>query len=431
MEFPRVLIVSNDCLSKSSSNGRTLRNFLTGWPREALAQFYLQSGEPEFETCANYYRVTDGQALRAFLGKGHGGGVVTEEPNSKPMETAAATGGKGIGRTALTMLVRELVWNSRRWMTEDFRRWTAKFAPQVILLQAGDCGFMLRLAEDLSRQFNAPLVIFNSEGYYFKDFDYFRASGPAHWAYPLFRRQFCRTFRQTMARAKHCVYSCEPLEKAYEREFTTPSETIYTATEMVRREAKPESSGFRASYLGNLGLRRHEVLVEIATALQELSPELYLDVYGRIPDETARRALENCAGIRCRGFVSYDEVTRVMAESDLLVHGESFDPFYREDLKFAFSTKIADSLASGTCFLLYAPENLACTEYLWENRAAWVVSDPKALKPTLRTLVEQPEERSRYLGAAAALVERNHSAGPNADRFRRILQQAAEAGGQN
>lgn len=425
MEYPRVLIVSNECLSKSSSNGRTLRNFLVGWPGEKLAQFYIQPGRPDFEVCANYFRVTDGQALRAFLGKGCSGGVVTEELEEGK---AAPSGGGGVERNAATMLARELVWNSGRWKQAAFRQWAAEFAPELILLQAGDCGFMLKLARELAERFGIPLVVYNSEGYYFKDFDYFRGKGLAHWCYPLFRRYLQTQMRKTLNRTAKSIYICEPLQREYDREFGLPSETVYTATDMTRREAEPRNDVFRASYLGNLSVGRHEGLVEIANALHEISEELYLDVYGGIPDETVRRALEDCHGIRYRGFVSYDEVQRVMKESDLLVHCESFEPFYREDLKFAFSTKLADSLASGTCFLLYAAEEVACVDYLREHEAAWVVSDPAALKTTLRTLAERPEERNRYLAQAAALAERNHSAEKNAARFQEILLQAVEKG---
>lgn len=421
MEYPRVLIVSNDCLSLSSSNGRTLRNFLVGWPKEKLAQFYLQPGTPDPAVCANGCRVSDGQALRAFLGRGG-----AETGGGGAAETGGPSG--GVRRNALTMLVRELVWNSRRWMTADVHRWVEDFRPEVILLQAGDCGFMLRLAEDLSARFGAPLVIYNSEGYYFKDYDYFRAKGPAHWCYPVFSGYLRRCYRRTLPRAAGSIYNCAPLEQAYDRAFGLPSGTIYTATQVSPRETEPENPVFRTAYLGNLGVGRHEGLIQIAQALHEISPELYLDVYGAIPTDEVRQALSACPGIRYRGIVPYDQVLRVMEECDLLVHTESFDDFYREDSRFAFSTKLADSLASGVCFLLYAPEDMACARYLKENEAAWVVSERAELRETLRLLVERPEERARYLKAAAALVERNHSAEKNAARFQELLCQAAEKG---
>ena len=421
MKIPRVLVISNNCLSRTDSNGRTLQNFLEGWPKEKLAQFYIQNSLPDFSVCGNFFRVTDGQALRAFLGKGVSGGPV-EETKSASLPGNTANGGKKHARTALTMLLREAVWNSRRWFGSEFQSWLDDFAPQVVLLQAGDCGFMFRLAEDIARQYGAKLVIYNSEAYYFKPFDYFRAKGAAHWAYPLFRSAFCRQFRRTISKAACSIYICERLREDYDREFSLPSEVIYTATAQnpAVREQK-ERNGFAVSYLGNLGVGRHEPLVEIATALQEISPDLYLDIYGKIPNDTVRQAFDACSGIRYKGFVSYEQVIEVMCSSDLLVHCENFSGFYREDLKYAFSTKIADSLASGTCFLLYAPTEMACTHYLATNETAWVATERKELQEILQLLMQNPQERARYLKQAAEVVARNHSLEKNAKRFQEIL----------
>ena len=62
----KVLVISNECFSKVTSNGRTLGNFFIGWDKSCLAQFYIQNSEPDFDYCENFFRVTDRQALSAF-----------------------------------------------------------------------------------------------------------------------------------------------------------------------------------------------------------------------------------------------------------------------------------------------------------------------------------------------------------------------------
>ena len=419
---PRILIIGNECLSQSSSNGRTLRNFLVGWPKENLAQFYIHADAPDFEICDNFYCVTDGQALRAFLGKGKSGGVVTEAPKAENKQPGLK---QSRGRNAKTMLARELIWNSGRWGWKQLQQWVAEFDPQVLLLQAGDCGFMCRMARKLAKKHKIPLAIYNSEGYYFKKFDYFRAAGLAHRLYPVFYGQFCRQFRKVMKMARETIYICEPLQQDYDKVFAHSSHTVYTATGVTAAEKQPHE-GFVASYLGNLGVGRHEPLIEIGNALQKISPELKLNVYGKAPNEQVQKALESCPGICLKGFVPYEQVVEVLQQSDLLVHGESRDPFYREDLKYGFSTKMADSLASGTCFLLYAAPELACARYLRENEAAYVVSDPEELEQTLGLLVSDPEARNRYLANAKKLVEQNHREEVGVARFQEILRKAAE-----
>ena len=426
MRKPRVMVVSNECLSEGGSNGRTLRNFLVGWPKECLAQFYIHGSSPDFEVCSRYYRVTDRQALMALLYGGNGGGVVECDGNN-PIVAEEKTVGRP-RRNALTMLVRELVWSSRRWMGNGFLQWTEAYSPQLILLQAGDCAFMFRIAEGLAERYGAPLVIYNSEDYYFKTYDYFRGIGPTHWCYPLFHRHFCRVFERVVKKAKMSVYIHEFLQDAYDSTFSLPSTTIYTATKIRAEKKDTPARGFVVSYLGNLGVGRHKALIEIAEALQCVSEHVFLDVYGKMPDEKICGELEACPGIRYRGFVSYKDVVRIMCESDLLIHAENFDAFYREDLRNAFSTKIADSLASGTCFLLYAPEEMACSQYLLKHEAAHVITDRGELEGRLREIITDRSVRERYLENAARLTVENHCAERNAAMFQeRLLQVAEEA----
>lgn len=413
-QYPRLLVISNECISNVSSNGRTLRNFLEGWPTENLAQFCLRNTAPDYTVCQRYYYVSDRDALRAFLKGKPAGGQMTETATG-----GSSAGGTG-GRNPMTMLLRNLVWNSMRWAGKAFFQWVEDFSPELILLQAGDCAFMLDLARKLAKRYKIPLVIYNSEAYYFKKFDYFRSRGIKKLCYPLFRAQYCRAFRNCIRKASRSIYCCDKLKADYDKAFGLPSDVIYTVTQIA--PAAPHSNDpLKISYLGNLGVGRHESLVEIGQALQNISPALKLDVYGKIPNNTVQAAFDSCTGIAYQGFVSYDRVEELLHTSDILIHTESFTDFYRKDLKYAFSTKIADSLASGTCFVLYAPEGMACTEYLQTNHAAWVIHGQSDLQPVLAQLCKDANARKTYLQSAVSLAKENHSPLKNTETFQRIL----------
>lgn len=412
----RVLILGNHCLSQNDNNGRTLSNLLLGYPKEKLAQFCLLDGAPDFERCERFFVVSDREAVDAMVRFRRVGRRLTEADAAKLIAPRRSVK----NRNALTMLLREAVWRSGRWRRGGFREFVEEFSPEVLLLQAGDCAFMLRLARKLSKEYRIPLVIYNSEGYYFKDYDYFRAKGIAHLCFPLFRRMLRGEFRRTMRAASCAVYLCDELKAAYDAEFDCPSETIYTATQLQPSD-KPLTGPLSAVYLGNLGLCRHESLIELAEALQRVEPGALLHIYGRAPNDAVEQALRSCGAIRLHGFVPYDEVRRVMAEAPLLVHAENFSAFYRKDLEYAFSTKIADCLASGSCFLLYAPPELAVTKYLLETESAYVATDKARLETCLRLLHERPEARGRYLERAGAVAAENHNAAKNAARFCAIL----------
>lgn len=393
-----------------------MRNFLIGWDKECLAQFCLRLHNPDYEICDNYFCVTDAEALAAFKGKRSA--VTNEEPRKSDTATTARK------RNSIISYARDIVWNSGRWKSYAYKKWLSDFSPEVVLLQAGDSAFMYKLAVQIKKQFNVPLVLFNSEGYFFKNFDYFRSHGAAHLFYPIYHAHFKRWFKRAIKCADFSIYANHGLKSAYDKKFGKPSDVIYTVTELSP-ERTESHDGFVTSYLGNLGVGRQVQLVEIAKTLQSISCDLYLDVYGSA-DESVRLELESCPGIRYHGLVPYEDVKRIMYSSDLLVHVENFSDFYKKDSIYAFSTKIADSLASGVCFLLYAPSNLECYKYLEQNGAAYTAKDRDSLASTLAEIVRDEASRTKYIQAAIELVKKNHDPKKNTNHFQSIIISCAE-----
>lgn len=419
MIYPKILVISNNCFSKSDSNGRTLGNFFKNWDKSSLAQFFINKASPDYDVCEKYFCITDSQALQAVLGKRPNGTVDSHKENTVPSGDTASS--KGHKRNALTMMIRNFVWNTNAWKRSGFDKWVEDFAPEAVLLQAGDSAFMFRLARKIASKYGIPLFIYNSEGYYFKKFDYFKSKGIYHLLYPLFYRNFRREFKRTQKTASYTFYICDELKNAYDKEFGSKSIVLYTATFLKPFEMSPHNNGFITSYLGNLGVGRHEGLIEIANTLQKISSDYFLDVYGKIPNNTVKTAFDNCVGIRYHGVIPYGEVIRVMENSDLLVHTESFSEFYKEDLKFAFSTKIADCLASGRCFLLYSPDNMASFKYLNGKKLAFTVSSKEELEDTLRAIINGGVNREKYLSNAVRAAAEKHNSEKNSKIFLNII----------
>lgn len=414
----RLLIFANNCISKTNSNGRTIANLLADYPRDLVAQFYIHGPTPDFDRCGSFFRVSDGDALNAFLKRKKVGAYVSCEDENIPQQTS----GNGRKRNAATMLLRDLAWSLGNWKRGGFWKFVEDFQPEVLLLQAGDSPFMFKLSVKVSKRYKIPLVIYSSEDYPFKNHDYFRAKGFAHALYPVFRSRLCYCFGKAMKHAAYAIYNSEYLQQTHNEKYKLPSTVIYTATQI--EPAKQPAEKFSAVYLGNMALNRHLQLIEIAQTLHDISKEAYLDVYGKAPSKEVEDAFAQCEAVRFNGFVSYEEVIEILQKSALLVHAESFDDFYRKDLKHAMSTKIADSLGSGNCFLLYAPEEMACTRYLQDKKVAYVVSHREQLREVLEKLILQPESRRTYLSAAQKLVKENHNSDLCAKKFRSVISEA-------
>lgn len=419
MFYPRILIVSNNCLSKSDSNGRTLGNFVSAWPKENVAQFCIHDRDKDWDVCSNYYVISDAQAVKAFvLGKKFDGRkTVCEKEAAVSSRTAMK---KGVARTPASMLLRDITWKSLRWKKETFDSWVDEFDPEVVLFQAGDLPAFYDIAVKLAKDRNIPLVIYNSEEYYFKDYCYFGEDASFKWLYPLFRRKLKKSVRNALQYAAGSIYISDYLKELYDNEFGKRSITLMTsATENVGPDAPTNETGATRAiiYGGNLGIGRHKALIDIGNALQKINPTLKIDVYGKCDDQEIAQELNSCSGINYAGMIPYSDLQEKTRRARLLIHVESMKPYYVRDIKYGFSTKIADSLASGVPFFVYASSELTSVQYLSENKCAIIATDEKQLVDKLKCALFDEQARSLCITNARQIATMNHNQEKNKKRF--------------
>lgn len=411
---PKVLVLSINCFSKNGSNGRVLSELFEGWDTDCLSQFYIYSEKPNTFVCKNYFRITDGEAMRSFFSwRKYGQKIVPEES----VEVNVSV--KRVNRNPLSYLCRDIIWRSGRWQSKKFWDWIEEFKPDCILLQADNSSFMPKLALKISKKYNLPIVIFNTENYYFKKHNYFTGKGFG-FVYPFYRLLQIRKFRKLMKKSTVEIYNSKPLAELYEKEFGKKGHVIYQATSLLPFEKKESSDLIRFCYAGNLGLNRHKSLIEMAKALQNIDSSIIIDVYGNADKYVADELLQ-AKGIYYHGVVSYEEVLHAIKKSDFVCHVESFEPKMVKDLVTAFSTKISDYLASGRCFVLYADKTLACSKYLLENDCALVITNHDEMQVKLEELVKSISLQNRYIDNAVAIAKVNHNSKVNSDRFKQII----------
>lgn len=419
MSLKKILIISNNCFSKTNSNGRTLGNFFVGYSNENLAQFYLQSDEPDFDICQNYFFASDLSVVKSFVKRTAAGSMVYKKTKEKSNNADIPSTQRKIPRNPFTMLLRNFFWKRKAWRG-NFNNWVKEFSPEVVLLQAGDAPFLYNIAVEVAKKYEIPLIIYNSEDYYFKNYNYFRNSGITAMFYPIFRRKLKKSVKKAIGYASKSIYISEDLKDIYDKEFNRPSEVIYTSTDVKPVFKNTDKPIF--SYLGNLGLDRHIGLIKIANALKRINPDYKLDVYGKIPNDNVKKDFDECQAVNYCGLVTYERVKEVIAESMLVFHTESNDEFYCKDLCHGFSTKIADSLASGTCFCIFAPEMLSCTKYIKKNKCGCVISDEDKLEEDLRDLINNKNLREEYIKNALIMVEKNHQVNKNREKMIKLIE---------
>lgn len=424
MKYPKVLVISHNCFSYSGSNGRTLANFFAGYPVDCLAQFYIYNELPTCDVCNNYYRITDKDVFRSLFKKRVG--TFYSKPQ-KEENNLATVKSHTVKKTANKCLIRELIWSVFPWKKKSLLDWLSAYNPDLIVFQAGDAAFLYQFVGWLAEYFNIPYLIYNSESYYFKNFDYLKQKLKPGIDYLLFHRFFKKKVYSVISDAKISVYITSWLQNEYDKEFNAPSCCIMTSSHLCDVEQDNVRKEDIITYLGNMNVGRHETIIRLAQVLKNVSPVQKIHIYGNAPEEVL--SLFNQYNNICYcGFVSYEKCVEIMQSSSLLIHVEGFSEFFVQDSKYAFSTKIADSLACGTCLFVLAPKELTVSQYLDSTGAACVVNTMEQAESELDRLLKEPELRNRYAKRARVIAQKNHSLAKNRKVFQNVLLNVFEKG---
>lgn len=416
--FPKILVVSNNSFSKTSSNGRTLGNLFYGWPKDCLAQFCLSSDGPDYETCNNYFCASDRAVLKSLL---RFKPVYPDDLTDFKPTAQSAISENRILRTPVKSILRHVMWSLGIWRGKRFWQWLDVFSPDIVVLQSGDTAFMHDIALMISRKYQAKLFFFNTEGIYFMKNNYLPHGSLDSLFFPIYRCIYNHSYSRAMHGASYAIYLNDMLKEDNDTVFNIPSEVIYTSSS-VRRSLRPFNSQSPVFvYFGNFGFNRPIVLLQVAKILREINPSFKLHVYGKACTKT-QNLFNSVENIDYHGFVDYDDIINIMDQSDFLFHVESQEDKFSESLKYGFSTKIADCLASGKTFIYFASPNIAGAQYLKRTGAGWVVSCENELKATIVNLLINEKERNKGIERSVIIAKKNHDIKILSQKFQSILQ---------
>lgn len=417
----KVLIVSHNPITDYNSMGKTFLALFETFKTEEVCQFYIYPTLPNIQKCCSYYRVTDKDVLKrkkaGHVVNGceiHPDNTLYEHASDQKMYQNKAR------HRELKLFCRNLIWKCGRWNTKALRRWLAEQRPEVIFAAPGVSSFFYGVIEKMADQLGIPIVSYVCDDFYFSTLALRHG-----WVQKAYYRSLRRKIAGLMKRSARVVTICDSLAEAYQQEFGCPTTTVYSGANMEVASWPGKSDSTDLVYLGNLQLNRNQSLAEIGRALQEINEDnqasYHLLIYTGDQDPEILKSFAGIPSIEVKGFVSGDEVHRIMQNASMLVHTESFQPQDIERVRYSISTKIADSLASGTCLFAYGSQQVASIKHLMENHCAGVATSQEQLKAALWEYLSHPEKREETARAGLATARRCHSRELQSGILRNVL----------
>ena len=409
----KVLIVSHNCFSETQNMGKTLMTLFSQFDKSEIMQLFFHPSVPMVDICSDYYRITDKDVIKSLIKRKSCGATIFPSLGHESIVFDAGVARKKVKQSNYFLRrLRDVLWQLSKWKSDDLKLWLNSGKPDVVFYALGESMFSQNIAMWISDYLSIPLVTYICDDFYF----YGKKAGLLQ---KVINAGMIKNLAKTIKKSKKIISICEEMGEAYEKEFSVPFYTAMTGSSFEAGTLEKREKTNQLSYIGNLSQGRWESLLDIKDVLDEINKEYKCDYklvyYGKEKEELAKI-------IQYGGLLDSEGVKKTMAESLMLIHTEGFNEKFQARVKFSVSTKIADSLASGTCLLAYGPNCLASIGYLKNTGGALVVTDKSELKERLHEAFADPAYRSLIEKKALAVATQNHESESNSHKLHHVLE---------
>ncbi len=422
--IPRVLIVNGQPASSPTAEGITLGRLFQDWPPERLAQVYTAALPHALTGAIDYHIPANSRRHLAWLNlPSISAALLAREADGS--QAAPASGGRAARLRAAAKL------EARRWLDlfpyelpVEIEQQIVSFRPHLVYSCLGNIQIS-RLALRLAHLCRVPVI-----PHFMDDWRSTQYVGRPDLA--IHRALLLRSLDAVLETAPFGLTISDAMASEYSAEFGKPFHAFMNCVPIpaIAPPLPPLSAAPRLVYVGGLHLDRWRALREIGGALAALNREGIagsLTVYALAADLATFGDKLAGAGVGIGGSLSQAEVLAAIAEADVLVHVESFDPKMRRYTRLSISTKIPQYAVSGRPLFCYGPPEVASLRFVHENALGLLggSQDSGELKVQLRRILDASSLRQHFAANAIAVARRDFDCISVRQRFQYVLGSAA------
>lgn len=363
----KILVVSHNCFSKVSNNGKTLEAIFSKYSKNDLAQlFFTEDRNIDLDFCNNFYRITDSNVLSSlFKFKSSCGQALFASDNGSTLRIQKQNKIKRYLKSLFVYISfsRDLLWSFGSWKSILFFNWCKNINPDLIFFVGGNYGFSHSIAIFLSKQLNVPLVC------YFTD-DYLIFPKSKNFFDRIQKIRMKKFYHRTIKHSSLCFAIGENMADEYSKYFGKKFHPIMNSIDIQVLNPYIERDEIILSYFGGLHLDRWKMIIKLANSL----PKGLINVYSiDKPSEEILFEFKKYK-VNYKGSVQGEDLKKEILASDILLHVESDDEYIRSLTKLSVSTKIPEYLMSGRMVLGFGPLEVASMKILSDNNIGKVIS---------------------------------------------------------
>ena len=389
IKFKRVIIISAFDLTTNSATDITLRSYFKYWPKDKLMILTTSSNQQFFARTLTIKSSFKSQ-IRAFLVSlllKRKNGVVNKNiiPGMFSNDFRQSLGLKQKAFMIIAAYFDLINPKISRYIHKEIN----DFKPEIIYTIMGNIR-ILRAANSIAKKYKIPIV-----PHFMDDWISTTYTGSIFFKIP--RNILLSSLKKMLSNAKFGYCISEKMCLEYYQQFHLkffPLMNIVDSKNLT--QTKIESNNFTKeteivfTYFGGLHLNRWKSLKIFSDVLATISKEkgykLILEIYTTDDEINKYSLILNQKNIVFKKYVSHDIALQKMAQTNFLIHVESFEKAVIAFTRLSLSTKIPEYLAASSPIIAIGPPNIASMKYLIDNECAYVITSLEF--PTIKNIID-------------------------------------------
>lgn len=404
----RILAISRAPWRNDNSIGNTFTDFFKDIDNAEIYSLCMREQPPQNDIAVRHFYISERQMIKRVLGKI---GVVGQENSSEAVEDGSEKAMYDAAKkhpSTLLMIMREVLWNIGGWKNESLRQYIEEVHPDILFFPVFGCYYPHKLLRYVHSLSGAKIVLFHADdNYTLKQY----SLSPLYWLYRFGLRKWVRRSAK-LADIQYCISGVQKAD--YDKAFHCECKVLTKFADFSGIQPLKEAYGTPLQFVftGNININRWKSLAMLANVLERINRDgvkAQLRVYTATPvTEKMKQALDMEGTSFLMGSVPSEEIPRVQAEADVLVHVEATDLKNRLRVRQSFSTKIVDYLKAARPIVAVGSKKVASIKHLMDHNAAIVADHEQELYDKLVLLLQEPGLLQQYALQAYACGRENH-----------------------
>ncbi len=438
--YPKVLLLCS--LSQNTANGITIANLFRNWPEDriAVAEFNDCIEDVYVSNIANYYLLGDRetkyiwpfcylrrpskscsyQHLHAPSSKRK---LVTTRENHKSRlrQTLLSLQLAYLNNTGLALV------SKRFRISAEFEKWIDNFGPDILYVSVGDICKMDFLS-GIQDRLGVPMAVHIFDDYVDSKYQYTFFKN--YW-----KQRLDKSFRNFLEHSDLCLSISEKMASEYSNRY---SKRFFAFHNPIDREVwldkgfqlpqyaarRRQGDPFSFVYAGKINKDTAAPLARFISAIEtlnQLGEHVALHIYSPYPSDEIRRVMGTKVDAYLKGRVEYRELPEKFRESDALLLPLDFTNETIKYIRLSMLTKATEYMVSGRPIFLYAPKQVAVSEYLLSIKSAFHVDEKTSLQDSILEFINNDTLREETSANAFHTAIQKHLSESVCERFRTLL----------